>query len=47
MGLARADPKQGNTLRLTDQQVADIHEVLQRHPVINTPDFVLPGTLTV
>jgi hypothetical protein len=45
--LARADPSRGSTLRLTDQQLADVHDVLQRHPVINTPDFVLPGTLTV
>jgi len=45
--LTRADPERGNTLRLSDQQVADIHEVLQRHPIINTPDFVLPGTLSV
>ncbi len=46
-GLARAYPKQGNALRLSDQQVADVYEVLERHPVINTPDFVLPGTLSV
>lgn len=46
-GLARADPKQGNALRLTDLQLADIYDVLERHPVINTPDFRLPETLEV
>lgn len=45
--LARADPKQGNTLRLADQQLADVYDVLECHPVVNTPDYELPGTLTV
>ena len=45
--LSRENAKQGNALRLSDQQVADVHDVLQRHPVIKTPDYMLPGTLTV
>ena len=45
--LARADAKRGNAVRLTDQQLADVYDVLERHPVVNTPDFVLPGTLEV
>jgi hypothetical protein len=45
--LAREDAKRGNALRLSEQQLADIHDVLQRHPVIKTPDYMLPGTLTV
>ena len=45
--LAREDAKRGNALRLSDQQLADVYDVLQRHPVIKTPDFRLPGTLTV
>ncbi len=42
--LARADPKRGNIQRLNEQQLADVYDVIERHPVINTPDFVLPGT---
>lgn len=45
--LAREDAKRGNALRLSEQQVADIHDVLQRHPIIKLPDYMLPGTLTV
>ena len=45
--LAREDATRGNALRLSEQQVADIHDVLQRHPVIKVPDYMLPGTLTV
>jgi hypothetical protein len=45
--LAREDAKQGNTLRLSDEQLADVYDVLQRHPIIKTPDFRLPGTLTL
>jgi hypothetical protein len=45
--LARDDATRGNTLRLSERQLTDIYDVLQRHPVIKTPDFKLPGTLTV
>lgn len=44
---ARENPAVGNRLRLTDQQVAAIHAVLQHHLVIRAPDFIAPGTLQV
>ncbi len=43
--LAREKPNESNSLRLTEEQIAEIKTILSRHPVINTPDFVLPGTL--
>lgn len=41
--LAREDAARGNALRLSDKQVADIYDVLKRHPVVKTPDFKPPG----
>lgn len=43
--LARADAKQGNTSGLTNTQIARIQAILQKHPTIQTPDFIAPGTL--
>lgn len=45
--LAREKPGEGNALRLTDAQVAEITQILSQHPVINDPDFVVPGTVQV
>lgn len=45
--LARENATKGNALKLSNQQLADVYNVLARHPVINTPNFVLPGTLSV
>ncbi|MBI1259262.1 MAG: hypothetical protein GC204_17485 [Chloroflexi bacterium] len=45
--LARERPTEGNAFRLTDEQIAEIKAILRRHPVINTPDFIVPGTLRV
>jgi putative acetyltransferase len=45
--LGREDPSVGNRLRLTEAQVGEILAILGQHPVINTPDYMLPGTLTV
>ncbi len=45
--LARENPSEGNQMRLSDEEVAQITRILERHPVIKTSDFVLPGTLQV
>jgi len=45
--LARENPAEGNSQRLTDDQLEDIVRILQRHPFINDPDYVVPGTLQV
>jgi hypothetical protein len=45
--LARENPAEGNILTLTPEQLAQVRAVLARHPVINTPDYILPGTLKV
>jgi hypothetical protein len=45
--LARENPSEGNALRLTDEQIAEITTILARHPVINVPDFIVPATLTL
>lgn len=45
--LARANPQKGNALSLTPEQIAQVHAILARHPVIRTPDYVLPGTLQI
>jgi hypothetical protein len=45
--LARENPQSGNTNSLSEEQIEQIHAILRRHPVIQTPDFILPGTLQV
>lgn len=45
--LAREIPSQGNQLQLSEEQRQEIQRILQRHPVIQTPDFVVPGTVKV
>jgi hypothetical protein len=45
--LAREKPTEGNAIRFTDAQISEIKGILSRHPVINVPDFMLPGTLRV
>ncbi len=45
--LARVSPREGNPLRLTDAQRQEVGAILQRHPVVNHSDFVVPGTLRV
>jgi hypothetical protein len=44
--LAREKPSEGNATRLTDAQIEEVNTILRRHPLVNTPDFILPGTLT-
>jgi hypothetical protein len=43
--LAREVPDQGNQERLTDAEAAAMQRILARHPVVQTPTFVVPGTL--
>lgn len=45
--LQRENSKQGNQLQLTDEQKQEIRRMLERHPVIKDPDFVVPNTLQV
>ena len=43
--LSQAQSSQ-NPYVLTDQQLAEIRAMLQLHPVLNTPDIILPNTLS-
>jgi hypothetical protein len=43
--LARDNPNQGNQLQLSEEQCQEILRILNRHPMIQAPDFVVPGTL--
>ena len=43
--LARDDAAQGNQLRLTVEEREAVVRIVRRHPVIATPDVVVPGTL--
>ena len=45
--LARENPREGNKLRLTAEQVRSVTAILQRHPVLTTLDFDAPNTLQV
>ena len=45
--LARENPDEGNTLRLSAEHHRDVLRILQRHPVVKGSDFVVPGTLRV
>jgi hypothetical protein len=44
--LARENPAEGNKLRLSEAEQAQVLRILARHPVIKTPDFVVPGTFS-
>ncbi len=43
--LARENPQEGNTLRLSDEQQNAVTRILQRHPIVSASEFVVPGTL--
>lgn len=43
--LARDNESSGNTEGLTPEQINQIERVLQRHPVVQSADTILPGTL--
>jgi hypothetical protein len=45
--LARDNPHEGNQLRLSAAEVEEMRRIVQRHPVVKTFDFVVPGTLRV
>lgn len=45
--LARENPHEGNQLRLSAADMEGMSRILQRHPVVKTFDFVVPGTLRV
>lgn len=45
--LARANPNEGNKFKFNEAQLAEIAEILARHPIIKISDFVVPGTLVV
>jgi hypothetical protein len=45
--LARDDTQKGNTVKLTNEITTQIQAILNRHPTIHKPDFILPGTLKV
>lgn len=43
--LARENPSEGNSLRLSEAQQDEVLRILARHPVVNHSDFIVPGTL--
>lgn len=43
--IARENPHEGNRYAMTDAERERLLSTLQRHPVINTPDYTAPGTL--
>ena len=45
--LHRKNPGEGNKVRFTPEQLAQITSVIQRHPVLNRSDIVVPGSLAV
>lgn len=45
--LARENPQKENKITLSEEQVQSVMAILQRHPVLNTPDFNAPGTLRI
>jgi hypothetical protein len=44
---ARENPREGNMRMLNEEQIRSVQAILQRHPVLNTSDFNLPGTLQI
>lgn len=45
--LAREDAQSGNTMKLTDAEMESIMQLLAKQPVINRPDVILSGTLSI
>lgn len=45
--LARENPDVGNKLILSEDQLRSVTKILERHPVLNTSDFIVPGTLRI
>jgi len=44
---ARENPKESNKRMLNEEQIRSVKAILQRHPVLNTSDFNVPGTLQI
>ena len=42
--LSQANVRQ-RQIDLTEEHLADMHRVLQEHPTVQTPDFIVPNTL--
>ena len=42
--LARENPTEGNKLKLSDAQIVEIRRMLAQHLVIQTLDYIVPGT---
>ena len=45
--LARENPNEGNKRTLNETQIDSVTSILERHPVLNTSDFIAPGTLQI
>jgi len=45
--LHRANPKEGNKVRFTPEQLEQIRVIIQRHRVLNRSNVVVPGTVAV
>ena len=43
--LARESDSSGNRQSLSAEQLEQINTILRQHPIIQTPDYILPGTL--
>ena len=43
--LARDNPREGNSLQLSAEQRESVIRIVQRHPVIRDPNYIVPGTL--
>ena len=46
-GLQRDNPSEGNQLQLTDEERQEMFNILEKQPVVNQSDFILPNTLMV
>lgn len=44
---ARINPKEGNKSKLNKEQVRSVSLILNRHPILSRPDFIVPGTLQI
>jgi len=45
--LSRENPKEGNKRMLSEEEIQSVKGILQRHPVLKTPYFTVPGTLQI
>jgi hypothetical protein len=45
--LARDNAQSGNTIQLPDEEIEAVLRILSQHPIINRPDIILQGTISV